>query len=499
MTPWNLSILIAGIILLGCSGQHPSHEDDVVPMDASADGDLREPPPEHPVFAGAARTLITPEFEPYTDLNGDGHWAEGEPFEDLNGNGALETLDLGGFGWRHPTEVHDDLWCRAAAFRIHGDWLVLVAVDALGLGMQRVIGIQDRILAQHGALPGLSRERIVIASTHSHAVPDSIGIFGEEGVDEAYLERVEEQAAEAALQAIATLEEAELVVTHADAPELVRDIDPPDITDPRVGILHARRPGGEGIATLISIANHPECTWNKNTALSADYPYYLLEDVEAAVGGVGLYFSGALGLMQSPALLGEAGFERAELVGAAYATHVLAALDGASPVPTEELTPSFRAAAVQIALENPELYIGLAGGVIDGYEDHIYVTEEPPCDFFGCLDMPLAVWRLGDALTLVALPGELTPELIVGGIASPPGYAGPYADALVEPTLADSLETTERFIIGLAGMEAGYIYPKMTHEPAEHFSQSHAPGPNVAMALMTALTSLVEAVNGAQR
>ena len=473
---------------------------DVAPLETTSDTPVeviawQEPPGDLPVVAGAARTLITPDFEPYTDENGNGHWDEGEPFEDLDDDGALDTLELGGFGWRHPTGVHDDLWCRAVALRVHGEWLVLVAVDTLGLGIGRVKGIQDKILERLGAPEVLPRERLVVASTHSHAVPDSIGIFGEEGVDKDYLAWIEVQAAEAAVQALLAAEEAELVVTHGDAPELVRDIDPPEIKDPLVSILQARRPGGEVIATLVSIANHPECTWSHNTLVSADFPYYLLSAVEADQGGMGVYFSGALGLMQSPETLGEEGFERAGIIGAGYAEHVLAALDVAAPAAPEDLTPSFGYVEVQAALENPELYIGLAEGIVDGYKGYIYLTGEPPCDFFGCLDLPLAAWKLGDLVTLVTLPGELTPELIVGGITTPPGYGGLYPDAPLEPVLADHLATSERFIIGLAGMEAGYIYPKMTHEPAEHFSQSHAPGPNMAMAVMTALTAMVDGLD----
>jgi hypothetical protein len=499
--------VLFSLFLLNCGGgdakappdARPADAPDLLPADLQppdTPGDEGTRPDDAVVLAGAAKTLITPDFEPYTDQNDNGHWDDGEPFEDLNDNGQLDTLELGGFGWRHPTGVHDDLWCRAAAFRIHGQWVVLIAVDALGLGRARVVGIQDKLLARLGDPDLLTTEQIIVAATHSHAVPDSIGIFGEEGVDKDYLAWVEEKAAEAGALAVETAVEAELLVTHADVPELVRDIDEPDIKDPSVGIIHARKPGGGAIATLVSVANHPECTWSKNTEVSADFPYYLLRDVEAAAGGMGIYFSGALGLMQSPEKIGDEGFDRAEKIGTAYAEKVLAAITSAETATPETLTPAFGYVTVRTALENLELYVGLADGVVDGYEDYIYLTGEPPCDFFGCMDMPFAVWKLGSLLTLVALPGEFTPELIVGGITTPPGYGGPYPDAPPEPVLADHLATTERFVIGLAGMEAGYVYPKMTHEPKEHFSQSHAPGPNVAMDLMTGLVQLVDEVNG---
>ncbi len=468
--------------------------------DLSADGtvpiDWTEPLPEEKLLAGAAKVDITPKFEPYTDLDGNAHWDEGEPFEDLDGDGELDTLELGGFGWRHPTAVHDPLWCRTVALRVQGEWLVLSAVDSLGLGIARIEGIKDKVLARLGNPPSLPREHLVIAATHSHAVPDSIGIFGEVGVDKAYLDWIEEQTAESIVQALLAVEPAELSVTHADVPDLVRDIDSPDITDPYVGIVQARTTGGgKTIATLVSVANHPETTWKDNTQVSADFPFYLLADVEASQGGLAVYFSSDLGLMQSPVELGDEGFERAELVGKGYAEAVLAALEQATATPADKLSPTFGYAKIPAALENPELYIGLADGVVDGYQGYIYLTGEPPCDFFGCLDLPVVVWRLGDVLTLVTLPGEFTPELIIGGIVSPPGYAGMYPDAPPEPAMIDHLATPDRFVIGLAGMECGYVYPKMTHDPKEHFSQGHAPGPNMAMALMTGIAALLDTVN----
>jgi len=473
----------------------PSENTSDAGTDSIGPVDWTEPFPDAKVLAGAAKTDITPAFEPYTDLDGNGHWDEGEPFQDLDEDGELDTLELGGFEWRHPTGVHDPLWCRTVALRVHGEWLVLTAVDSLGLGIARIEGIKDKVLARLGSPPSLPRERLVIASTHSHAVPDSIGIFGEKGVDKAYLEEIELQAAESIVQALLAVEPAELVVAHTDVPELVRDIDEPDITDPYVGIIQARRPEGEAIATLVSIANHPEATWKDNTEVSADFPFYLLAEVEAEVGGTALYFSADLGLMQSPVELGEAGFVRAENIGRGYAEAILLALQPAEPLPVDGLLPAFGHAWIPAALENPELYIGLADGVVDGYQGYIYLTGEPPCDFFGCLDLPATVWRLGEVLTLVALPGEFTPELIIGGIISPPDYRGMYPDAPPEPVLVDHLATPDRFVIGLAGMECGYVYPKMTHDPKAHFSQSHAPGPNMAMALMTGIAALLDEVN----
>jgi len=260
-------------------------------------------------------------------------------------------------------------------------------------------------------------------------------------------------------------------------------------------LIQARTAEGEVIATLMSIANHPEACWGKNTLISSDYVHFLRESLETEAGGMALFFAGALGLMQTPAALGEAGFGRAQLIGEAYAQRVLAALAEAQEVETAGLESHHARLRIPVVLQNPELYIGVAADIAEGYSEYLYRTEAPPCDFFGCLDLPVFLWRLGDLLTLMTFPGELTPELIVGGIVSPPDYQGPYPDAPLEPVALDQIETPFRFVVGLADSATGYYFPKKTFDLNATWSQRHGAGPDAAMTLMTAVTGGLSDLN----
>lgn len=447
--------------------------------------------------AGAAAVIITPDFEPYADLNESRTWDEGEPFEDLDGDGELDSLWMGGFGLRQPTGVHSDLWVRAVALEVEGQLFVFASVDALGLSMKRIETIKDLVTAD--APPALHRNHIVVASTHTHAAPDNVGVFGpsgEPGWDEEYLQFVVMSATAAILEAVDNLQPSELLVTAAEAGAgYVRDSDPPEIIDPYVGIVSLNALSGEGIATMVTIANHPEGFWGENTLISSDFPHYLREKLEQNLGGTALYFSGPIGLMQTPDEMGEQGEERARLLGEAYADLILEAITQADPIPAEGLTPRFVFAEFMAPLDNFELFVGLSMEIADGYVDYLYETDEFPCDFFGCLDVPCAVLKLGDAVTIVTFPGEFTPELVVGGIVTPDFYEGPFADAAAEPALVDHLATEHRFVIGLAGAEIGYVYPKMTFDPPNHFSQIHGPGPKVASYFMNGLADLLDQLN----
>ncbi len=473
-------------------------DDTGVPVDSTT-----PEPPANPkeVRAGVAERDVTPEFEPYEDLNGNQRWDEGEPFDDLNDNGVIDTLYLGGFTVRQPTGVADPLSTRALALELGDELFVWASIDIFGLSLERSDTIKARVLEGVDPDLGLTAERIIIASTHTHHAPDTLGNFGPDGTvgawDGDYLDLVVERTTESILAALDSLAPAELLVASGEAGEgFVRDIDPPEIIDPYVGIIQLRAlDGGHTIATAVSIANHPEAIWKDNTLISADYPGFLRLALEEHYGGKALFFAGALGLMQTPAEIGEAGFERAELLGNAYADVIIEALDGVAPIPLSEMTVAFAHGRFPVPLENIELLAGVQLDVIEGYGESLYRTQEQPCSLMGCIDLPIKVLRIGEHLTLITFPGEVTPELIIGGIVSPPGYQGEYADAEPEPIVVDSLETRERFIINLANAQVGYLFPKRTYDPPRHFSQRHGPGPNAAGAVMAAVTTLMGEVN----
>jgi len=70
----------------------------------------------------------------------------------------------------------------------------------------------------------------------------------------------------------------------------------------------------------------------------------------------------------------------------------------------------------------------------------------------------VAAFRIGP-VSFLAIPGEIYPELIEGGVESPPGN-----DFNIEPVELPPLRSLMpgkiKFVIGLANDEIGYIIPK---------------------------------------
>ena len=453
-----------------------------------------------PVAAGVAKVDITPTFETYTDTNGNHVWDAGEPIDDTNKNGKLDTLWIGGFGPRQPTGVHDALTVRTLALRLHGDTFVFTALDTLGLSLKRADAIRAGVAAALTGEAALDPQHLFIAAIHTHQAPDTVGIFAPDqkpGWDEAYLRKVVDAAVQSIVTAAGAMKPAHLRVASAQGDGLARDIDSPIILDPYVGILQAvDAADGTAIATMATIANHPEAAWGDNTLFSADYPHYLRDKVETQLGGMAMYFSADEGLMQTPLdTLAPAGFERAQKVGETYADRIVAAVKAAAVLPDDEVVPTFGRDTLAVPLTNFLLAAAVVSEIAEGFKDYLVRTDAGPCSDFGCVDLPLPVLRIGSRLTFLCVPAEVTPELVIGGIVAPDTYASQYPDAPLEPVLKDHLATPDRFFVGLCGADVGYLYPKITTNMDAVFDQQNGPGPDCAGQYLTALEKVLDEVN----
>jgi hypothetical protein len=492
---WFWALALAGA-MAGCGGGSGAVE---LPGEDVLGDEGPDVPAPAPILAGVGQANIDPTFEPYTDTNGNHVWDAGEPFEDANGNDTLDTLWMGGFGMRQPTGTHDPLTARTLALRFGGETYLFTALDTVGFGMSRVHAVKAGVAAALGA-GAIDPNRMFIASIHTHQVPDTVGVFAgsvNPGWDETYLRHVVDGAVASIVAAVGDLKPAHLLVANASGDGLVRDIVPPVILDPYVGILQAVGAlDGKPIATMATISNHPEAAWADNTLISADFPHYMRNKLEADLGGMALYFSADQGLMQTCAEIGPPGFERAQKIGESYAERIAAAVKAAVPLADEEVIPTFGYGVAQVTLENFGLAMLVQAEVADGYKDYIYVVDgEGPCSGFGCMDLPLPVLRLGSKTTIFCVPAEVTPELVVGGIVAPDTYESQYPDAPPEPILMDHIRTPDRFFMGLCGSDVGYLYPKITGNLDAVYDQQNGPGPGCAATFLTGLEAVLDEVN----
>jgi hypothetical protein len=366
---------------------------------------------------------------------------------------------LAGFGNnRVATGVHDDLWARCVALRAGARPVVICAVDLIGLFYDDVAQIRA----------GVAGADVIVAATHVHQGPDTMGQWGPKqavsGLDEAYNQHVIAETAAAAREALSRLEPARLypaAVTPPDVAAFYDDSRPPVVHDPEIVSLVFRNRRGGAIATLVNWSNHPEALGSRNTLITSDYVHFTREALEAAGFGTVVFVNGALGGMQSP--LGakiqdpetgqpapQGSFRMAELVGRFAARHVIESQKKAKPEQISKV--EYREAMVRFPVSNPLFLMASKMGLFGGRKPLQNGGTESPVGYLRFSQGKRAV------VEAALVPGELYPELSVGGAVCDPNADFPGVP--VERPLKKMLKARYRMLIGLANDEIGYILPK---------------------------------------
>lgn len=383
--------------------------------------------------------------------------------------------------------AHDELLAQVVVLRRGARTVGFVALDLVGFFHTEV----ERVKRALQADLSLDLDLLIIASTHTHESFDTVGQYGagtltplKTGVDPVMMTRVRSQVIEGVREAIDALRPAEAVAKVLDEGIEglgVSDSRAPFILDDNIPVVHFRdAETGEGIATMLSVANHPEALWSENPYLSADYVHFArkyisagLPEVRSEAGellkpalpglrGVVVQFVGALGGLLNPGRgvarrydgseVSATGFEKADAIGQRVAELVLGAesrgeLSPLTSAPGE--TPALRFASRKLLIPITNSAFLLAGFVLKLFARDIYnavhhggisFTPETPY-----VMSEIAVVKLGE-LTFMTAPGEVFSELLTGG------YPG--RDAEQSPTIGDVEQVRVGWLCNEEGLPA---------------------------------------------
>jgi hypothetical protein len=398
---------------------------------------------------------------------------------------------------RKATGVHDDLYARCIAFSTGGRPLVICGVDVIGLFWDDVQKVRARVDAD-----------VIVASLHDHEARDTMGMWGaspaQSGIDEQYTSYLIDRTVEAAKEAVANLRPARVRLGKMRTPELdtfIDDTRPPVVHDPEIVVLRAEGADGKPIATLINWANHPETLGSRNTLITADYSGYLCHEAERLLGGDAVFINGAIGGMQSPLgstvrdaagkVVPDQTFEKAEYIGGRVAKLASEAVAKGEAAVIDAIL--FRETLIRIPMTNPGFQMAAKAGVFAG-------RKQPNAD--GTTTTPVGYVRFSatakPVLEIALIPGELYPELSVGGVER---YSGAdFPDAPVETPVKSMLTARYKMLFGLADDEIGYIIPKSEwDEKAPYlkgaakawYGEVNSVGPDAAPRIVEAVRQLV--------
>jgi hypothetical protein len=315
---------------------------------------------------------------------------------------------LAGYGRnRRSTGKLDPLMLRVVVIDDGLTPLAIMTLDNIGLTRPDVQRIQGRI---HEVVPVIPPDQVIVSSTHTHAGPDVVGLWGESfwssGRDENYLDGLLEIAAATTHLAWSARQPAQLRAATRKVPmPWVENRSEPGLLDQHLTTLALTNAAGASIATLTNYACHPTVLGAENTSTSADYVHGFVNAMSAAQPGEHLFLQGAIGGWVQP-LQGDRSHQTAISIGQQLAEGALELLADAEPVPAEPIR--FASASVDIPLANWGMRLLAFIGVMERDIDN------------GALRTSVARFTLG-SVAFVTHPGETSPAYslqsrqIIGG------------------------------------------------------------------------------------
>ena len=201
----------------------------------------------------------------------------------------------GGVGPGRPSKgKQGELTARAMVFAQGETKVAVVQLDLLGFPSVLCARV-------HKQVPRIPSENILIGSTHTHSAPDCYGFPGLDGKtsgDLKYMDFVCNQAAKAVNEALDNLQTAHLKIATGEAKgKIAYNYYAPELYDPRMGVIQAITPEGKTIGTLVNYAIHPEVLGTGVGLVSPDLIGPLCDQLEADLGGMGMFMNGAQGGM----------------------------------------------------------------------------------------------------------------------------------------------------------------------------------------------------------
>lgn len=373
-----------------------------------------------------------------------------------------EPVFLAGFGNnRRATTVHDDLYVRSLAIQVNKTTLVLVALDLIGFFRHDVYEVTEKVNQ-----PDI---QIIIASTHTHHGPDTMGLWGPDqktcGVDLEYMSVLKQKIVDAIHASLSTLKPASAKWTSVHVPCLVKNARNPEILDDELTLAQFVGDDGKPVVTLFNFPCHPEVLWEHNPHITSDYVGYLRNEVEKQIGAPCIFFPGALGGMMTPDVKDHS-FEEAEFMGKKLADEGLGAL---SKVESQRSKIGVEKKEVKAKLTNILYKIAFRRKLLPDTRDKKgYITTE------------VNLIKIG-GLWLATVPGEMLPKL------------GLQLKALMKEAGAQVTG-----VIGLANDELGYIlpaedfmYPWNPFKPGAHYEETNSIGKGIAVSVMEGLYDVI--------
>jgi len=410
-----------------------------------------------------------------------------------------EPLYISGYnsGWEI-TGLLDLCEARALWLDAGNGGVLLIGIDCIALDS----GMVNEIRAAIGEIPGCLA--VNVYATHTHAGPDTLGLWGPTGVNgknSEYMKNLISAAAEAGKEAAANVKQGRLYFGYAETKNMFRDSRFPEVFDPNLYQLRFEAADGSAGTRLYFYGAHAESLRGSNTLVSRDFPGRLCDAMAEFTGDNTMFASSpAGGLIMTKEFVTTANSSLAVKNLETTSEKLIEYAKSITPDTERELKPSlqFSRTVFTVPLDNPAFALYKFLGILnnravsaDSATGHGVETE-------------LCVLML-DNLAVTLMPGEIFPELVSGekyGDANPDGVN---PRPLMEIAKENGID--QMILIGLCNDELGYIVPPsdfLLNEKApyiertmdklgeDHYEETNSVGPACAQCIADAFETAVK-------
>ena len=339
----------------------------------------------------------------------------------------------------------------------------MLTFDCIGLMYPSLLEIREGVKR---TISAINPSNIVMSSTHTHAGPDVVGIWGKDfkqsGVVDKHMELIVDRAAKAIATAWKNRKPVTVqYATGSFGEDWVKNISEPELIDRTLSVVKMSDDQHRNVATLVNFACHPTILDDFTTAASADYVGGYYRYADSVQGGINMFLQGAIGGWVQPEDV-PSSYENATLYGNLLGAYVFDRLKNAKSLQKASL--QYTSKEVLFPVKN-NTFKALSGmGTIKR-------------KFSDSVQSEIAFFNIGN-ISFVTHPGETSPAL-----------------GLQSRKLADRGGPV--FVMGLSMDALGYILKPIYFEegntiPHSPYLTGMSIGPDTMPIIQSVLTTLTQ-------
>lgn len=386
--------------------------------------------------------------------------------------------------------------------------VVFAVIDCVGLSGADVRRIRERLadFAKENNIVSIN-----ISAIHCHSAIDTQGLWGDlpkmlknniratkegrgqdiiSGRDPEFMENLFSKTADAIKEAFGSMQRGKLTYVRTDAIDFARDKRPPYVWDRDIVRLRFIPDNGSRETVAVFMAAHPTALGAKNTLLSSDYISCIEEEINKA-GKNFIFFQGAeLAIAQQRGCITEHdGGEGWQEYGRTIGRFLLSIPEDQERRAATVL--NIRSKEIFIPADNPVLIAAAKAGLVNNT-----VLRDAREKSGYCFVSEIGYAEIGKELSLALIPGELAPEILLGGAY---GAEDSFNRTAWEyPPMREMIpEGRELSVIGLCNDAIGYIIPDNDYGSVvakDHYEEAVSAGKRSASTITEAFKELISEI-----